>query len=50
MEQVNVKTFCDTRPIPTPNNTNYYSTLYDEEDDEEYRKIIHSNCKEYITS
>ena len=49
VEQVNVKTFCDTRPIPTPNNINYYSTLYDEENNEDDKKIIHSNFEYDIT-
>ena len=50
VEQVNGRTFCDTRPIPTPNTTSYYSTLYGEEDDEEDKTIIHSNCKYNITA
>ena len=35
---------CGTRPIPTPNTNNYYSTLYGEYDDKEDKIIIHSNC------
>ena len=48
-EQVNVKTFCDTRPIPNPKNINYYSNLYYEEDDEEDKTTIHSTCKDDTT-
>ena len=39
-----------TRPIPTLNNTNYCSILYDEEDDEEDKTIIHGKCKYNITA
>ena len=39
VEQVNVKTFFDTGPIPTPNTNNYYSNLYDYDEDEEDKKL-----------
>ena len=49
VEQVNLITFCDTRPTSTQNNTNYYSTFHDDEDDAEDKTITHSDWKYDVT-
>ena len=45
-----MKTFCYIGLIPTPNTNNYYSNLYDDNDDEEDKIIFHSNLINDVTT